>query len=475
MTIDRKWMVLISLFLGTYIGPLNSSVTNIALPYIASYFDTTISNAGWVTMSFLLVATSLMLAYGRAGDIYGHRPVYLTGFIILIVASGLSGMAAALWQLVIFRGIQAVGAGMMMATVSAIVTETFPAAERGKALGLSSMTVAMGLATGPIIGGMLVAACGWRSVFLVNIPIGLIGFLWSWYSLPATSARKIQVFDTAGAITLFFALTSLLLFLSKGKQWGWTSGTGGLLLLSFLLMFSLFIIAERKSKAPMVDLNLFRDRLFSAANTSTFLNYIAQYSLVFLLPFYLERVRHMAPRDMGLLLTSFPLFYLIAAPISGAISDKVGTRIPAGLGMALTAAGLWGLSLLTPDTSFAYIALQLALIGIGTGTFQSPNNSAIMGCVPRSRLGLASSMLAGNRNLGMVMGVAISSAVFSSRYANFLGGGQDKGDAVAFVWAVNSAFMVAALAATAGIITSLVAGRDHDLDPAPATTDAGRP
>lgn len=459
---DHKWAVMGAVALGTFMGPLNSSVTNLALPYITDYFQSDINTVSWVMMSYLLVSSSLMLTYGRVGDLYGHRIVYLWGFIIFTVASVLSGLAGSIIQLIVYRGLQAVGAGMMMATVAAILTATFPAKERGKALGLNSMIVGLGLAAGPVLGGILVAAFGWRAVFLVNLPIGLVGILWAWKVLPVTTRRNPQRFDSAGAFTLFIALASLLLALSKGKEWGWSTGTIRGLFGLFVVAFIVFILIELKRESPMVDLNLFRNRLFSAANTSTLLNYIAQYSLVFLLPFYLERVRHLPPEQMGLLLTSFPVFYLLAAPFAGTLSDRFGSRPLTSIGMALTAGGLWGLSLLQADTALLQIGWRLALVGIGTGVFQSPNNSAIMSCVPPQRLGLASSMLASTRNIGMVLGVAISSTIFTNRVPGYLhqarAAGMPGSETVAFVGGLHDAYLVAALAAAVGIITSLIRG-----------------
>lgn len=450
--------------IGTFMSPLDASVVNIALPSISQYFNAAIPTVQWVVLSYLLVISSLLLTYGRLGDMVGHKPVYLTGFVIFTAGSIFCAISPTIGFLIAARGIQALGAGMMMAIGPALVTSAFPPAERGKALGIVGMTVASALAVGPTVGGLLVTSFGWPSIFLINLPIGIAGITLAAKVLKRTETPGGQRFDIWGAITAFLALMSLLLALTRGSTWGWQSPPIVILAAAFLLLLALFIILEQRVNQPMMDLSLFSIRLFSAANASALLNYMAQFSVIFLLPFFLQQVRQLPASRAGLLLTPLPLVVLLVAPVSGTLSDRIGSRTLSSTGMAITTAGLYFLSRLQEGSGDISVIFPLALVGLGSGLFQSPNSSAIMGCVPKNRLGIASGTLASMRNIGMVMGIALSGAVFDSRFAvhtaRLITGGLT-GEALqarAFVLSLQDAYLVAAMLALIGVLTSVVRG-----------------
>lgn len=442
---------------------LDSSVVNIAMPTITRLFHTSIAVSQWVATAYLLVIGSLLLTYGRAGDMYGHKKVYITGFVVFTFSSLLCGVAPTINALIAFRVLQALGAGMIMAAGPAIVTAVFPHTERGRALGLTGMTVAVGLSVGPVLGGFLVEALGWRSIFYINLPIGVIGSIWAYRVLPGHQGTQgKRTFDIPGAFSLFAALFTWLLALSEASSWGW----GSLRVMSLLAVaaasFAVFLSAERRSSDPMVDLDLFKVAAFSSANITALLNFMAQSSIMFLAPFYLQQVLRLAPDRAGMVLLSAPLVVLVVAPLSGALSDRIGSNGLSSIGMFIIAAALFALSRLTPQSSPLDMAWRLALMGLGSGIFQSPNNSVIMGSVPRHRLGLASGMLATMRNVGMVLGIAISSSIFTARHAHYLGRVAEGvlGQPQAYVSALRDVFLVGTAFAFMGVWTSLVRLRD---------------
>jgi EmrB/QacA subfamily drug resistance transporter len=320
-------------------------------------------------------------------------------------------------MLVIFRGIQALGAAMLSANSPAILTKSFPASQRGQALGLQATMTYLGLTVGPPLGGWLAHQFSWRAVFYINIPVGLVAFLASLHFIAADHPEnKKERFDIPGAGLFTAGLVALLLALNQGHVLGWFSAPILILILISLVFLAGFIITELRSPYPMLDLTLFKDRVFSTAVGSAVLNYICVYSLIFLLPFYLIEGRGWDTAVAGKILMAQPVVMMIVAPISGTLSDRVGTRWPAMLGMAGLSGGLFLLSRLDSTSTILTIALSLGISGLGTGIFISPNNSALMGSAPHHRQGIAAGILATARNMGMVLGVGLAGAIFNTRY-----------------------------------------------------------
>jgi EmrB/QacA subfamily drug resistance transporter len=458
-----RWRILAAVGVGTIMSPLDSSVVNIALPTITDIFNTTLPISEWVAMAYLLTISSLLLTYGRLGDLYGHRNIYLAGFVSFTAASVLCSFAGSIGALIAFRVIQALGAGMMMASGPAIITAAFPTNERGRALGINGMMVSVGLAIGPALGGLLVRLFGWRSIFLINLPIGIAGTWWAAKVLPGPGDTQFRRrFDVRGALALFTALFGLLLALSRGEAWGWRSALVTASWVTGLLALAFFIRTELKVPDPMVDLRLFRSRLFTAANLSALLNFMAQFSVTLLMPFYLQQTLGLPPHRAGLIMLAFPALTLVLAPMAGSLSDRFGSQVLSPLGMAIVTLALLVLSGLDTDSRPMDVVWRLALMGMGSGLFQAPNNSAIMGSVPRNRLGLASGMLATMRNIGMVLGIAISGAVFAVRHAYYLGGvaAGVLTPQAAHMFAIRDSFRVGAVLALLGVVAALVRGKE---------------
>lgn len=460
----RAKLIILAVAVGTFMSALDSSVVNIALPSISSHFNAPLFIIEWVVMSYLLVISSLLLTYGRLGDMYGHKTIYIAGFAIFTAGSLLCGIAPTIILLIVFRAVQALGAGMLMAMGPAIVTDVTPAHKRGKALGATAVAVSVALTTGPVLGGFLTSHFGWQSIFYINIPIGIIGTLWAYKIIPDPSRHEAQKFDVAGAAVVFLSLMCLLVPLSYTEKYGWSNLYIIMSLAAGVLLLLLFVYIEKKVNNPMMDLGLFSSRLFTMSNISALINYMAQFFVTLLMPFYLQQLRGLPPSEAGFMIIPMPVTTMIVAPISGALSDRFDSRYISSMGMGFISFGIFLLSRLGFDSPNSYIILALAITGLGSGLFQTPNNSAIMGSVPGNRRGIASSMLATMRNMGMVLGVAVSGALFSSRLGYLKRVLEASGMAGSelgvhsFIGALSFTFTAASVLAAVAVITSLMRG-----------------
>jgi EmrB/QacA subfamily drug resistance transporter len=455
--LKTRYWVLIAIGVGTFMSALDGSVVNTILPVIKQGFGSSISTVEWAVVVYLLVVSGLLLTFGRLGDIKGNKPVYLSGFILFISGSALCGLSPNAWFLVLFRGLQAVGASMLLSNSPAILTKSFSPAQRGRALGMQGTMTYLGLMVGPALGGFLTQQLGWRAVFFINVPVGLLAFILSIIFVPSEFDKtKVEKFDGAGAVVFMAGLIALLLGLNQGSTWGWSSpAILGLFVIAFLLL-GLFINIELHKPNPMLDLSLFRNRIFVAGAGSAVLNYVALYGVIFLMPFYLIQGRGLNPEKAGLLLTAQAFIMAISAPISGTLSDKIGSRVLSTLGMLILSAGLFMLTLLDGQTSQTSIILALGICGLGTGIFVSPNNSAMLGSAPRNRQGIASGVLATARNVGMVLGVGMAGA--------FLTSGIQQSTNLLYP-AIHAGFLAASIAALLGCFASAVRGNGKSARP----------
>lgn len=455
---SQKWWVLIAVGIGTFMTALDTSVVNTILPVVSDSLKTEISSVEWIITIYLLVLSGLLLSFGRLGDLRGHKAIYIFGFGIFLISSVLCGLAPNVLTLILFRATQALGAAMLSANSPALLTKNFPASQRGEALGLQATMTYMGLTVGPSLGGWLATQYGWRLVFFINFPVGLIAIWLSLRSIPNDSATKPEEqFDIPGAIVFMVGLSTLLLVLNQGYRWGWTSFTVIALLSLSLLLLGVFIFLEGKVGNPMLDLSLFKNRSFTLASVSAVLNYIGVFSIIFLMPFYLIQGRNLNAAQAGLLLTAQPIIMAIVAPISGTLSDKIGTRLPSTFGMVILSCGIFLLSRLDGFSPNPQILLSLAVVGFGTGIFISPNNSALMGSAPHRRQGIAAGVLATSRNFGMVLGVGLAGAIFTTILAHGVPGVStgESGNPLLFN-AIQVSFWVASVVTMIGAMTSAV-------------------
>jgi EmrB/QacA subfamily drug resistance transporter len=440
------------LALGTasYMASLNGSIVNATLPVMTTELQTDVATIEWVVVIYLLVQSGLLLSVGRLGDLRGQRSIYAVGLSIFVLACLLSGLAPSAPFLIGARALQAVGAAMMFGTTPAILTRAFPARRRGQVLGLHTMSVYLGLASGPPLGGWLTDILSWRAIFFANIPFGLIALGLTFRFIPRDKPTRVgETFDRVGAATYMLGLSSLLLALNQGHAWGWISPAVIACVALGLGLLGLFAAIELRVPSPMLNLELFRRRAFSASVLSAVLNYISFSATYFLLPFYLIQGRGLSPSQAGLVLTSQPIIMALTASFSGAFSDRVGSRLPATAGMLILSTGLFFLSRAGPTAPLVYLVGALAIIGLGIGLFTSPNSSAVMGSVPADRRGIASGVLATARTLGNVLGVALAGAIFNTVLGHAL-----PNDAARVVDGVSAGLTMAAGVALLGAIVS---------------------
>jgi EmrB/QacA subfamily drug resistance transporter len=410
--IPYKWVALIIVSTGSFMASLDASIIPIALPELGEIFHVGPDTVLWVFLVYFLIGTGLMLTIGRAGDVTGRKRLYTAGFIIFTLGLGLCALAQNITQLILFRLIESVGAAMIVATGIAIVTAAFPSSERGKALGILGAAVGAGLTGGPILGGFLIDALGWTSVFYARLPIGVIGSAMAWTMLreqPAVNPRS--GFDLWGALTLLAFLTCFLVTINQGQTWGWTSFFVLSLATAAVAFLFLFLAVEKKTAEPVVDLKLFRERLFAVATWSHLLFYMATTAVTFLMPFYLIQDIAYSSTRAGLLLITIPLLTVIIAPLSGRLYDRLGSFLLCLAGLVLTCLGLFLLSELNNASTAGDIVLRLAITGLGIGLFVTPNTSAIMGVVGQQRLGTASATIATARQIGMSTGLVIAGTI----------------------------------------------------------------
>ena len=454
----RKWWVLFSVAFGAFMAPLDSSIVNTVLPIIAGEFRADVLVIEWVVLAYLLSLSSLLLIGGRLGDLVGHKPLFIAGFALFTFSSMLCGLAWGVWSLIASRVLQAVGGAMMIAIGPAILTRSFPASQRGRALGIQASVVYIGLTVGPGLGGAIASAWGWRWVFFINFPIGIlaIGVALSVLRMEKKSELAAR-FDFAGAISFMLALFALVLGLSRGAASGWTSDLIWITAAVFAVAAIVFIRTELHISHPFFDIRLFRQRFFAAATASAMLNYMATSTTAFLTPFFLIQGNQMTPGRAGFLLMAMPLVMAAVAPMSGWLSDHIGSRIPTVSGMGCLALGMFLMGQLDSSGVDRQIALRLGLVGLGIGLFTTPNNSAIMGAVPYTHQGLGSGIVATARTMGNVLGVAVSGSLFGSELQRlFTIFGREP---VAVTGAYRHSMTIGAAIALAGAFTSVIRGR----------------
>jgi len=450
---EYKWKAMFIVWIGIFMATLDGSIVNVALPTLTKYFNTDITTIEWVIMAYLLTITSLLLSLGRLSDMIGRKTIFAGGLAVFTIGSGLCALSVTEGQLILFRVIQGIGAAMTMATGIAIITHAFPPRERGKAMGLIGTVVSIGAMAGPVAGGFLIKNIGWQSMFYINIPVGIFGTAMAFKVLQNDETAPGQIFDTPGALTLFISLTSLLLALSRGQELGWGSSYISLLFVLFIVFFNLFVFVENKARQPMMELQHFRNRPFAAANISAFISFIAMSSTILLMPFFLEKELRYSPQQIGLVFLSVPLVMSVVSPLSGWLSDKTNSYILSSIGVGIACVSILSLSFMSSSSSFIDVTLSLAALGLGMGLFQAPNNSIIMGSLPKEKLGIAAGTLGTMRNMGMVIGIAISGAVFSNRYALY--GGNDS----SFLPAFHDTYIVSAIICGIAMVTSLIRSR----------------
>jgi EmrB/QacA subfamily drug resistance transporter len=396
------------------LATINSGTLIIALPDLERSLHTGLLELVWVILVYMIASTVLVLSAGRLSDQFGRKKAYIGGFILFALASLGAGFAANGTQLILWRIVQGVGGAFLFANAAAIVTDAFPREQLGLAMGTNTMVAAVGLVIGPVLGGALVAI-NWPWVFWFNVPLALAGSAWAALILRELTGRDEDTkFDALGTVTFLVGLTGLVLGISKGGISGWNSPgvIGGLVAAAVLL--PAFVVIERHQRAPMLDLTIFKNRLFAAASAAAFINGLARFALMFVFVFYFQGVQGDSPIVAGIKLAPLAIGMLIASPLAGIWADRRGSRGMAVLGMLVQAAGLALMTTLGRDTSYLASGTFLFIVGIGSGMFNSPNTAAMMGTVPPHRRGIAAGARVLVQNTGAVISIAFVIAVVTT-------------------------------------------------------------
>jgi len=409
-----KWWVLSCTSLGMLLATVNSGTLIIALPELERSLHTTLLQLVWVILVYMIASTVLLLSAGRLSDLFGRKHAFVLGFLLFSLASLGAGFAGSGTQLILWRVVQGIGGAFLFANAGALVTDAFPKRELGLAMGTNVMIAAVGLVIGPVLGGALVAY-SWPWVFWFNVPLGLLGSAWGWLVLHEISGRSEERgLDLLGTAALVGGLTGLVLALSKAGLSGWNDPLVLAGFVAALVLLPLFVVIEWRGRSPMLDLTMFEDRLFAGAAATAFINGFARFALMFLFVFYFQGPQGQSPILAGLELSPLAIGMLVASPLAGFVADRHGSRLLAALGMLITAGGLAGMTMLQAHTSYWWSALWLALVGVGSGMFNSPNTSAMMGAVPVHRRGIASGMRMMLTNTGAVISIAFVMAVVTA-------------------------------------------------------------
>ncbi|HSA94833.1 MAG TPA: MFS transporter, partial [Acidobacteriota bacterium] len=375
---------------SSFLTPFMASSLNLAMPLIGHEFGLSAVRLGWVLTAYTLTAAMFLVPFGRLADITGRKRIFALGLAFDIAGATLGALAPSALLLILARAIQGVGGAMIFGTGIAILTSVYPPGARGHALGLNTAAVYTGLSFGPVLGGLVVHAAGWRAVFLMTIPIAATGLVLATTKLKGEWAEaRGEGFDAPGAVLFGAGLVALMFGFSRLP-----AALGLAFMAAGLLGLAAFIVYEGRAGSPLLDLRLFRrNRIFAFSNLAALLNYSATAAVAFLMSLYLQHIKGLPPHKAGLVLVAQPIVMAVTSPFAGRLSDRTEPRLIASLGMALTAAGLLLFSFLRADTSVLYIIASLACLGLGFGLFSSPNTNAIMSSVETRQLGLASASL----------------------------------------------------------------------------------
>jgi len=405
---QRRWIILVVMNLFTFMSTLDGSIVNIALPTLSKSLNLPFAQIQWVTTSYLMAICAAILFFGKLGDIVGKIKIFKIGTVLFILGSLFCGLSGSLGALVASRVFQAIGAAMTMANSQGIVTDIFPSHERGKALGLVGTFVSLGSIAGPSLGGILVSRLGWESIFWVNVPIGIIALAFGWKLLPPDYTKTKTKIDIPGSLLFSFFILAFFAGMLLGQQRGYGDPWIVASLALAVVAFAVFLRVESKKSEPLLHLPLFKNPLFSISILCGFLVFVANFCFNIISPFYVQGIMGLSPSQAGLLLMLFPIMMVIVAPVSGALSDKIGSELLTFAGLLVMVVAQFGLASLHDGSPIPLVGLWIALLGIGSGLFQSPNNSLVMSRIPRTQLGLAGSVNSLVRNIGMVVGITVA-------------------------------------------------------------------
>ncbi|MCY3694695.1 MAG: MFS transporter [Chloroflexi bacterium] len=466
-----KWWVFAAVGLGTFTGVMTFGSVNVALPTIADHFGSDLPTIQWVVIAQTLTISALLLPMGRLSDLVGRKRVYITGLLFLVGASVFAALSPNVTLLILSRVVQGVGAAMTQGTAMAMITTVFPDEERGKGIGSHMSMVGAGGMAGPAIGGLLVSAFGWRSVFLINLPLASIALLGALLLLDSKLFHREQRgigFDWPGATLSTAALVTFLLLMTNGNRLGWDSPIAIAAALLFVALVAGFLAWESKAPAPMLDLGLFRNRVFSLGVLASFMSFLSTGSVRFLMPFYLQGVLGFPAGQVGLIMLPTAVTMTITGPIAGRLSDRFGYRIFNVLGLVIAAVGIFVISRVSESTPVALIIAALVVQSAGSGLFSSPNSASIFSASSSARHGIVSALLSLVRNSANVTSIALGTAVVAATMAGMgfapdlrgVASADGSGAGAAFVSGMNLLYTGTGCLLLLGAVASFFKGGD---------------
>jgi len=408
-----KRVTLFVVTLAAFLTPFDGSAVNIALPSIGKEFSMDAVSLGWVATAYLLASAMFLVPFGRVADIYGRKKIFSLGIFVFTGASFSMMLCGSGAMLICLRIVQGFGSAMIFGTGVALLISVFPAQERGKALGINVAAVYLGLSVGPFLGGLLTSHFGWRSIFLVNVPLGLLVMALVSFKLREEWAEaQGEKFDLSGSIIYCLGLIAIIYGFSSFSLWG-AMVSSSLILVGVFGIFA-FLAWEMKVKNPILNIDLFRgNRVFVLSNLAAFIHYGATFAVAFFLSLYLQYIKKLSPQSAGTILVFQPVLMAVCSPFAGRLSDRIEPRIVASTGMALTAAGLFLLALLQENTTLEFVIADLIILGLGFGLFSSPNTNAVMSSVEKRFYGVASGTLGTMRLTGQMLSMGIAMLIFA--------------------------------------------------------------
>lgn len=455
----NKWPILLIVVMSTFMATLDSSIVNVALPQMARAMDVDTSQIQLVVTSYLIVIVGIILIFGKLGDMLGKTKIFTFGVALFTLGSLLCGITSVFPVLIGARIIQAIGAAATMANNQGIITQVFPATERGKALGLTGTSVALGSLVGPGLGGIIVGTSSWEYIFLINVPVGVVVLFFAINLLPRSNKKATDRLDVLGAALFMLSIVPLFVALGQVPSLGFANP---LILTGFIVSivsFIAFIVVEQKRENPLIPLDIFKNKLFSLSIFCAFITFVGLFCNSIIQPFYLQDVMIYTPEQAGLIMMIFPLVLAVLAPVSGHVSDKIGSELLTFIGLLLISLGLFLMSTLTEQSSLMTMVVFIVVLSVGMGLFQSPNNSLIMSTVGRHQLGIAGSINALVRNMGMVCGIALATTLLYGSMSAELGyrvtdyvAGQNG----VFINGMRTVYMTAAVICLFGAVLTLL-------------------
>jgi EmrB/QacA subfamily drug resistance transporter len=452
----------------------NSGTLIIALPDLERSLGTSLLELVWVILAYMISSTVLVLTAGRLSDVFGRKTAYVAGFLVFAAASLGAGTAADGTQLILWRIAQGVGGAFLFANAAALVTDAFPKEQLGLAMGTNTMVAAIGLVLGPVLGGALVAI-SWHWVFWFNVPLALAGAAWGALFLRELSRRDAERgLDLLGTLSFVIGLTGLVYGLSRGGISGWNDTLVIASLAVSVVLLPLFVLIESRARAPMLDLSIFRNRLFAAATGAAFINGLSRFALLFVFVFYYQGAQGDDPITAGIKLAPMAIGMLVASPLAGIWADRHGSRMLAALGMLVSAVALAAMTTLVAGSPYWQSGLWLLLVGVGSGMFNSPNTAAMMGTVPTHRRGIAAGARMMLQNTGAVISIAFVLAIITAavpqpvlfKIFSGLASGLSEAQLAPFIHNMHTALWVLAATSVVGAGVSLLRPR-RDTTPAP--------